>query len=70
LQRLGFGLGMLGLFLGVPQLLVEQIDLLLHDFVAVLQRIQKRLLLRQLLAEIFVFLPKRGLVRGAPDTPR
>ena len=40
------------------RLLIQQIDLLLHDFIAVLQQIQQRLLLGQLLAQGFIFLSK------------
>ena len=51
----GVGLGALSGFLRVAQLLVQQIDLLLHDLVPVLQRGDHRLLFGQLLAERLIF---------------
>ncbi len=54
-----------GLFLCVPQLSIEQINLLLHDLVPFLQRDDHRLLLGRLFAQLFVLRLKRGFVRLA-----
>ena len=47
----GFGLCAFGRLLGVADFLIQQIDLLLHDLVAVLQRRDEGLLSGELLFE-------------------
>src|SRR5436309_7167609 len=64
-HRSALRLRALSLLLGIPQFAIEEIYLLLHHLVAVLQRDQHRLLFRHLLAETFVFILERRLVRLA-----
>ena len=66
----GFGRRLFRLALGVTKFLVQQIDLFLHDLVAVLQRTHHRLLLDELFSQRLVFRAKGGIIRFAARRQR
>ncbi len=53
-QVLGFHLGGIGRFLGIAEFLIEEIDLLLHHFVPILQRAQQGFLFGHLFLQGFI----------------